>query len=381
MTNSIQSSLYNCPCCLGNYENIHDGKKFLVDTFSVPIFYDYAMCVSCGHYFVSNPLNRESLDIYYNSSTQLRRLDVTDIENKVFEKQANCIEKAKMIAGSSVLEIGCDTGQFLSFLKKHGAGQTFYIESSEKAVQLIQKEGVHKSVDELTSSGVDIVVARHVLEHVDDPKGFIDYLSQYLNKDGIMMFEVPDHSDSGPGCDAVYFEHLHHFSISSIGILLDRSGMRPIAIEFDQTKGYGTTENRVIRILVRKRYMPNNSRKETFIEHFKQTNSYLYKAVDDIISNTENVVALYAASWISKDIILNSSLCTKNIDSIYDGDPQKIGNKFLTFSVKAPDSIVNSKVNTIIICSSYYKEIEKNIRSFGYDGRVIYYADLLSPGT
>lgn len=368
-----------CPCCGSDQLDIaHPDKRFYVEQISTIILYSYRLCRFCGHYFVLNPLSPENIDRYYQNSEQMRRDYVSDIEMEVFRKQTDFLEDSLSLRSSSVLEVGCDTGQFLDYLVRFFRCTTYYLESSSRARAIIDSTGRHLDILTADADPVDVIVARHVLEHVADPVGFLRFLMDYGNKDAQIMIEVPDLSDFGPGADGVYFEHLHYFSVSSLAKALENAGLRIKKLEVDQTDGYGTTENRVLRVIASRRYESGICRRESLEHHFRCVNSNLYQSVTYLCREYEGKVALYPASWISRDIILNTEEPETLFMAVYDGDDTKWGKAFHSFVVAQPQHISESQVECVVVTSSYYKEITEALSKTGFNGRIVYYMDLIS---
>ncbi len=367
-----------CPCCASTSINqAHAGKTFSAPCFDAPIYYDYSICQRCSHYFVANPLLQESLDIYYASSVQMRRLEITGMETFVFKKQAAFMQSALELKNAKVLEVGCDTGQFLQHLKQHHNASTYYIEHSERAQALLEEDGQHTCANDVNDLAVDAIIARHVLEHVYDLVGFIQYLTNLTQQNGVLVIEVPDLTDFGDQADCLYFEHLHHFTMTSISALLERVGLRPVSVEFDRTEGYGTTDNRVMRVAAKRRFMPEHTHAQASAQHYANTNTRFYQRLEELINSKEKRVALYSASWVTQDVLLNSSIAARGIVGIYDGDPMKQNREFMGFNVGNINEAVAGDINVIIITSSYYREITADLRDLGYDGEIYSYFELM----
>lgn len=367
------TAIETCPCC--NSKNIttaHEKRNYIVGCFKTLVAYNYKVCNTCNHYYVQNPLNKSSLEYYYKNSTQLRRSDISKIEDTVFIKQIEFISKKFNIKNSRILEIGCDTGQFLNKIRSYG-GITFHSELSSRAKDFLNKSS-HKEFKE-SDEPLDLVIARHVLEHTENPSEFLNNISHIISENGMIFIEVPDFTDPDKQTDNVIFEHTHNFSTISLLKLLDLSGLKPINIDYDQTDGYGTTPNKVIRVLCNKKLYGFKSHSECISKHYENTLKILYKNIETL--SYEHRISFYAASWITQDILLNTNIRDKVI-GIYDGDPNKQGSDFMGFTVSTPEESLIVQQDLIIVTSSYYEEIKTDLINLGYSGRVITHTDLMS---
>jgi SAM-dependent methyltransferase len=142
--------------------------------------------------------------------------------------------------GQRVLEIGSSSGFTLEALKKRGCECTG-IELSPEYADYARSRGIstHSSLKALEKSGekFDLVLHYYVLEHVNEPRTFLEECLRYLAPGGKLMFEVPASSDPLtslyriPAFDKFYWWRAHHwyFNRESLGFLLGQLG-RPFEI-------------------------------------------------------------------------------------------------------------------------------------------------------
>ncbi|MDX6698653.1 MAG: hypothetical protein QOE65_2050 [Solirubrobacteraceae bacterium] len=100
-----------------------------------------------------------------------------------------------------VLDVGCADGRLLDWYKQSSAGhrlETFGIELSEGAAAEARRRG-HEvvtgrfEVDTTFEPGTfDLILAYHVIEHVDDPKGFARRASDLLAPGGLFVVATPN---------------------------------------------------------------------------------------------------------------------------------------------------------------------------------------------
>lgn len=93
----------------------------------------------------------------------------------------------------------------------------------------------------------DVVCASDILEHMDNPKGFLKEIYHILNKDGPLYLALPN-------ADSFYYKffgliahfnhrnyfvlphHLYHFSPSSIKHLLNKTGFERVELRFSRSR-------------------------------------------------------------------------------------------------------------------------------------------------
>ena len=100
-----------------------------------------------------------------------------------------------------VLDVGCGDGRLLNWYRASAVGdrlQTFGIELDARAAERARSAG-HTVVtgrfeldEELEPDSFDIILALHVIEHVDDPTGFARRAAQLLAPGGIFAIATPN---------------------------------------------------------------------------------------------------------------------------------------------------------------------------------------------
>ena len=77
----------------------------------------------------------------------------------------------------------------------------------------------------------DLVTSYFVLEHVDDPVGYLSSLVSWVKPEGQIFVSFPS-VDANPG-DMIVADHLNHFSLESLVVALNRAGLSVLKIEND----------------------------------------------------------------------------------------------------------------------------------------------------
>lgn len=135
----------------------------------------------------------------------------------------------------SVLEIGSNDGLFLKFLKESGSEFVVGIDPADNLVAaalgariptirgLFSGETAHSALER--AGRFDVVIARHVLGHIDDWAEFVRNLERVSNHETVIVLEVPyvmDFLRNGE-FDTCYHEHLSYVGLKPIVELLKHS--------------------------------------------------------------------------------------------------------------------------------------------------------------
>ena len=100
--------------------------------------------------------------------------------------------------GARLLEIGCGTGEFLDRASRERSARVEGIEISEKAIHEAERRGLHVRKTNVEDFAVEepgrynIVCAFQVLEHVGDPRSFIQSCVSLLRPGGRLILGVPN---------------------------------------------------------------------------------------------------------------------------------------------------------------------------------------------
>lgn len=147
---------------------------------------------------------------------------------------------------SSVLEVGCSSGFMLYPLAEAGHDCTG-VEPSGVFSEFVRSRGltVCESLDQLQQlrpgAQFDVILHFFVLEHIADPKSFLEAQLALLKPGGKIIFEIPNAADplysvyDIPAFERFYWSVAHpwYFSESSLHHLLKQLG-RPYEILRDQ---------------------------------------------------------------------------------------------------------------------------------------------------
>ena len=259
----------NCRICKS--DKIEKGifnKTFYLSNLKEKIKMTYAICLNCQYIFQDKYVGDKFLNQYYESSPMYRNSKPTKYDIDSVNRQINFLEMNLDLHNiSSCLEIGAHTGHFLKGLFKKFNLKIFFDELSIEACKILEKiEGFENYRNKNVK--VDLVILRHVIEHINDLDEFMVYVDNSLNENGKIFIEVPDWSILDSNTDAFIFEHLSHFNDKCLIDFLSLKGYSLIAIEKSINKDDPATPNRVMRLILKKTKKPLFGDKK-FVKYFK----------------------------------------------------------------------------------------------------------------
>lgn len=229
-----------CPICEGR-----DNK--LIGTWGE---YKILRCVNCEVEFAF-PFKQASAEEYDHAYSgggggwrefyrqgrkrRSRFKDFTDVHKVVREI-------LKGLRGGKLLDAGCGRGGFLASMREYGF-DVYGFDFSRVAVEYAKKRfGLEKVIVSswkgLPSDWRDfnIITALEVLEHLDDPFGFVKKAKEILAPNGWLILSVPNRERTGER--SIYNvpgnyppNHLTRWSAKPLYILLERAGFQKIIIK------------------------------------------------------------------------------------------------------------------------------------------------------
>ncbi|MCU1356862.1 MAG: methyltransferase [Acidimicrobiales bacterium] len=205
---------------------------------------DVYLCQTCG------------LDFLAPNERDLREYYATDYRNEfghavgepansqqifdVYEPfQAPRIEllKSYLPTDGRMLDIGASAGHFLAACAPHVAERVAVELNLDNAQFIRDTQGIDAyttPVEEtdLPKEHFDLITCFQTMEHIPDPRNFLQQVREYLKPDGWLYVEVPNLDDAllsvhgvGEYADFWYREpHLYNFSPATLTQLMDQAG-------------------------------------------------------------------------------------------------------------------------------------------------------------
>jgi len=191
---------------------------------------DLGFCPECGHIYnrVFDPDVLEYSDAYDSS------LHYSASFNRYAEALADRLIDKYQLHGKNIIEIGCGKGEFLAMLCERGdnRGLGFDVSYEPERTQASERVIFIKDYfhEKYLEADADLVVCRHVLEHISHPVSFLATVRQALGErtQTVVYFEVPNvlFTLKDLGIWDLIYEHCSYFSPASLHSAFIRSGFR-----------------------------------------------------------------------------------------------------------------------------------------------------------
>ncbi len=146
-------------------------------------------------------------------------------------------------AGATVVDVGCGQGEFLAYLAEAGAANEpanlFGFDPAWRGRDGEGPGGAHvyrrlfNETEALDGAPADLIVSRHVIEHIPDPIAFLTTLRRCCGPGTRMAIETPDVDwirRTGAFHD-FFYEHCSLFSLPALDRALTRAGFVATRLE------------------------------------------------------------------------------------------------------------------------------------------------------
>ncbi len=363
---------FTSPLRISKIKNLNKILKNKKKSFTL----DVAFCKDCSHVFLKklpdqNMLNELYRKFYsYPSAIKDGFEPVRDNTFlKIFNNQMKNLNKR-----STILEIGCFDGYIISKLKKiyrniSGCDPSPGAEIGKKKGLKIKRNFFSKN---LYSNKFDVIIGRHVFEHLIDLDKFLKDISYNLNKDGILILEVPNvNFFLKNGLLTVFsLQHIQYFNKYSLKKILNLNN-------FNVKKIYSSQENLII--FCNKKKINSNIRIKKDLKLLKNFESKLkknQKKLNEFIkkSNTKNNdIVIWGAGGAGYAVFKFYNLDIKKINFYVDIDKSKMNSRYFNIPkrIYAPTKSLLTKAKFILISSMYAENIISKLNKMKLKKKII----------
>jgi len=185
----------------------------------------------------SKTFGNDYLGYELENETAFLKLQQLALQDAGFDKiEKNVFLRAKNGGSApSVLDVGCATGALLAFLRNSGWRVTG-VEISPCAAYAQKERGLdvrNIPLEEIKfpEESFDVILASHLVEHLNDPGSFFTEIRRILKKDGHIFITTPNISGFqarlfGGRWRSAIFDHLYLFSKRTLLRMMKKCGFK-----------------------------------------------------------------------------------------------------------------------------------------------------------
>lgn len=156
-----------------------------------------------------------------------------------YRRQLREIARVSGRAPGRILDIGCNTGAFLSVARQLGH-EAYGVEMAEEAARYAQRQPglrVHHGTLEAArypERSFDVATLWDVIEHVPDPLALLAEARRVLKDDGLLVVQSPNMASAMAAVAGARWgwwtvpDHLYHFTPATMRRLVQAAGLRVV---------------------------------------------------------------------------------------------------------------------------------------------------------
>ena len=352
---------------LDNYPVTEIYQKYKENKFPYDTFYDQELrfCPKSNHAFLGSQLPQDF--IYnaenYNTVSSTSVGSVTALEN-FYSFISERIDKDY----DSIIDIGANDTTLLKKFKDYGKkliGIDPNVKSNDRNITCIKDYLENVNLTSI-SSGNKVFLSSHTLEHIYDPRKFMEILSNSSTDNDEFFFQFPclDLLIKDSRFDQIHHQHLHLFSVQSFSNMISQFGYKIIDYRLDPDH-YGTL---MVQFKKTEKYIEPFEYEDGFysISEIKKRYRYFLEdisLVNEKILQNDCDLYCYGAS-LMLPIIPYYIPAMKNALNIIDEDKSKSGLSYVNFDVEIKDgSNVDFENSNILVTALATKFATRKIIS------------------
>ncbi|MCM8827893.1 MAG: class I SAM-dependent methyltransferase [Candidatus Omnitrophica bacterium] len=284
-----------------------------------------------------------------------------------------------------ILEIGCSNGYLLNRLKVFGQNDVSGYEPSKKLADECRKIDIsvaqnYFSIDTIQNNNFDydLIIIRHVIEHIDNLSEFLEAINKCLRKNGFLLVETPDIEEvfHKKLYSNIFHEHLNYFSRYSLIKLFDKYGFFPSY--YKNVDIHGGSMFLIFHRNKKNSIYPLRKLEFSECKSFAKSLKKYYRKIRSLVKMSIKKgfrVYGYGAAHRTFSVLGITGLTNKEVKKIYDKNPF-LHNKYIpraNILIDSPENIEKDKVRCLIIfATSFEDEIIKELKEkHGFCGKII----------
>jgi len=238
-TSILETNTRRMACCLCGNLIFIDTWTNVSNTSGRVDNYKVVACAGCGLMVTSPPPKGDMVDQAYSSGVYARaggRLGVMldGFLSMLHRSRLRLLQR--VTKGRFILDVGCGKGRFVSVAGKQGWVSVGYEQSKSQADSARDSFNINvvsgiSLTNEVGGQRFDAITSWHVLEHVPDPRTFVQEMVALLKPEGVLVLEVPNVTSwqarigRGLWFHADIPRHLHHFRLDDLRAILNAQNL------------------------------------------------------------------------------------------------------------------------------------------------------------
>lgn len=230
----------------------------------------------------------------------------------------------------TVIDIGCGEGHFVRGISEQLAGQGRFMgfdpNATEESGRGVEFHACYfEPLQHMSALAPDLIVMRHVMEHLTNPASFMDQLALAagsLSKPVYFFVETPciDRVLTTLRLGDFFYEHPSQFNTTSFRTLMERGGtLRELAHGYDGEVVYGLIELKSPDDCAR-----HIKTAAAFQAQASLSRTTIRSQLDDLLASGHSI-AIWGGTGKAAAFIHQFDITCEQIPLVVDSDPDKVG--------------------------------------------------------
>ncbi len=230
------SETITCFCCNSDKNELITNKG----QFNIPL--KMVMCSDCGFVFLNPRKSKEEyIHFYTNEYDKYYRPSIINFKAKTDNDTLGKVIKNRISSSlpkcNNIMEIGSGSGfNLISLMEDYPDSNYYAIEPSESSKTILERNNIKVISNDADSDWdknerkYDLIIMRHVLEHMMDPISVLKKIANSLTEEGLFYVAVPNaYKPKSPFQESwVRFPHTFYFSPDTLTTILQKSGLEVV---------------------------------------------------------------------------------------------------------------------------------------------------------
>ena len=334
-------------------------------------------CQKCKFLYNDILVSREILANHYKYCSVYQKAGTIQYFNQDYVNIADYLSKFIVDKNTNILDLGCSQGKLLLQLQKRGFDNLTGVQLSESNCEWLTKNNIiaiNSDIFEISSNKkYDLIILSQVLQHIMDIQLLMTKICDLLSDQGILYISVPPvnyysfHNNRVP-FHLFFPQHINHFSLHSINILLMKFDFKLISADFSQFQVVQNSFSPTMRILSTKNQNYFLKSLNSYINNETiKYNKYLLQIDTKLKLTGSKDVIVYGIGVNFQRLSQSLSQMGYSIVLCVDDNPNKVGTIISGMKIFDSKELFNVEKSTPIVISTYgyNNEISNRLTNLG----------------
>lgn len=332
------------------------SKEDAKDALTFPM--NFRACAYCGHIF---NVEFDYLQVPYEDDSNLMYNNAV-IWQKYLNDLIDRLVKNYNTRNKTLIDIGCGDGGFLKLLiDRKLNNRCIGFEPGIEAKNAL-KNGLEVYKDyfnpqkDLKKFKPDFIICRHIIEHLENPRGFVSdiaYWSNIHNIFPVFLAEVPriDKAVSQVRLNDYLYEHVSHFTEFSFKKMFIVSGYEILDI---RSEYYDEVVVAICKPRKNPRLVKIKQSSELYIKNVKKQKKHVHSVLKKLLKQGKHI-AFWGATGKGAAFLNGFNLYEKDFPIVVDSDYNKVGHFVprTAQEILPPEYLLHNPVDIIVITTQW----------------------------